>query len=386
MSRPGTSPRHASPLGVGIIGCGNISAAYLRLAPLFATIQMRAVADISPAAAEKRAEEFGVEAQSVAALLQNPDIDIVLNLTTPDAHFAVSREALHSGKHVYSEKPLALSLEQGQELIRLSARSGKLLCSAPDTFLGGAHQQARRILDEGEIGEIVGGTCHFMSPGMEDWHPDPGFFFQPGGGPVLDMGPYYITGLLNLLGPVVRVSAMGATPQKVRTIGSGQRAGEKLPVAVFTSVHAIMEFENGALVTLATSWDVKAHDHSPMELYGSEGSLFLPDPNFFAGDLRRAGADGTISDIEGWAHPLGVENQDDGGAMIANYRSAGLADMAAAINGGREPRCSAQLALHGLDVMLAILRAAETGQVQELQTSCRRPAPLGAQEAQELMA
>ncbi|MCF6303459.1 MAG: Gfo/Idh/MocA family oxidoreductase, partial [Devosiaceae bacterium] len=196
------------PLGVGIIGCGNISTTYLELAPLFKTIKILAVADIVFETAAKRAKEYDVLAQSVDELLQNPKIDIIVNLTIPEAHFEVTRDIIRAGKHVYSEKPFVLSLEQGEVLQELSAAAKKTICSAPDTFLGGTHQQARHLLDAGKVGRITSGTCHLMSAGMENWHPNPDFFFRSGGGPVLDMATYYIANLINLVGPVIRVIAL----------------------------------------------------------------------------------------------------------------------------------------------------------------------------------
>ncbi|MEJ6478438.1 MAG: Gfo/Idh/MocA family oxidoreductase, partial [Octadecabacter sp.] len=195
-------------LGVGIIGCGNISAAYLRLGPLFRALEMRAVADISMDAANARAAEFGVRAQTVAGLLAADDIDVIVNLTIPAVHYQVTRQILEAGKHAYSEKPLVLTLEEGEALRELAAAKGLRVGSAPDTFLGGAHQQARAAIDAGDLGRIIGGTCHVMSHGMEHWHPNPDFFFQAGAGPVLDIGPYYVTNLIQLVGPVKTVSAM----------------------------------------------------------------------------------------------------------------------------------------------------------------------------------
>lgn len=373
-------------LGVGIIGCGNISTTYLQFSPLFKHIEIFSIADIVPEAAEARAEEFNVKAQSVDALLANPDIDIIVNLTIPEVHFEVSRDIVLAGKHAYSEKPFVLSLADGETLRALATKHNKVICSAPDTFLGGSHQQARQIIDAGDIGEITSGTCHLMSAGMEDWHPNPDFFFRPGGGPVLDMGPYYIANLVNLLGPVNSVTAIASTPQKQRTIGSGPRKGEKVDVSTPTSVHAILKFANGALVTLATSWDVKAHNHGHMELYGSKGSLFLPDPNFFGGDIGMAQVDGQNELVPPWDHPFYTPNQHHDAGMLANYRSAGLADMAEAILENRAPRCALESSLHTIDVMVSILKSAETGRVVELTTTCDQPAPLGPDMARSLLA
>ncbi|NRA99300.1 MAG: Gfo/Idh/MocA family oxidoreductase [Rhodobacteraceae bacterium] len=372
--------------GVGIIGCGNISAAYLRLAPLFAGLEIRAVADIDLSAAQARADEFGVRASSVDDLLDADDISVIVNLTIPAAHFDVSRRVLEAGKHVYSEKPLVLTLAEGEALRELAAAQFLRVGSAPDTFLGGAHQQARALIDDGAIGRIVGGTAHVMSRGMEHWHPNPDFFFLPGAGPVLDIGPYYITNLIQLLGPIRRVGALTSSASATRTILSEPRRGEEIPVKTPTNIHALLEFANGATVTLGTSWDVKAHRHAPMELYGTDGSLFVPDPNFFGGDLEMAGDDGVINEVDQWAHPFGQPNQDvESANPRANYRMAGLADMVAAIAEDRPQRCSLDLAIHAVDAMTSILEAGERGEFITLSTTCERPAALTPDQAQALL-
>jgi predicted dehydrogenase len=373
-------------LGIGIIGCGNISTAYLSLAPLFKGLDIRAVADVNPAAAQTRAAEFGVAAQSVEDLLANPAIDVIINLTIPDAHFAVSKAILQSGKHVYSEKPLTLSLEDGLALRDLATAKGLRVGCAPDTFLGGAHQQARALIDEGRLGTITAGGAAVMSHGMEMWHPNPDFFFLPGGGPMLDLGPYYIANLINLIGPVRRVAALTSAASPTRTITSQPRAGEVIPVKTPTNIHALLEFHSGATVTLSTSWDVWSHKRVNMELYGTEGSLFVPDPNFFGGTVEVAGPDGKITAVEPWDHPFGRPNYTTGrGEHMANYRTAGLADMAAAIAEGRDQRCSLDRTLHGVEVMTAVLKSGETGEFVTLQTTCTRPEALSPAQAQALM-
>jgi predicted dehydrogenase len=372
-------------LGVGIIGCGNISTTYFRLAPLFKGIEIRACADINPEAAEARAAEYGVKAQSIGDLLANPEIDIVVNLTIPDAHFPVSKQILEAGKHVYSEKPLVLTLAQGEELRALAASKGLTVCCAPDTFLGGAHQLARAQVDSGRIGRVTSGTCHVMSPGMEMWHPNPDFFFLPGAGPVLDLGPYYVANLINLIGPVKRVAALASKAAKTRTISSEPRKGQVIPVKTPTNIHALLEFHTGATVTLTASWDVWSHRHGNMELYGTEGSLYVPDPNFFGGKVEVSGKGKEISPVERWEHPFSVENQEHPQGPIANYRTAGLADMAQAILEKRDPRCSLERTLHGVDVMVSILKSGDEGRFVELTTTCTQPAPLGIAEANALL-
>ena len=373
-------------LRVGVIGCGNISEAYMRLAPLFRGIEMRACADVNPAAAKKRADQFKLREETVDGLLEADDIDIVVNLTIPAAHYEVPRRAIKAGKHVYSEKPFVLSVEEGRSLAELAEKKGVRVGSAPDTFLGGAHQLARNVIDSGAIGTIVSGTCHVMSHGMEHWHPNPDFFFKPGAGPVLDVGPYYVTNLIQLIGPVKRVGALASIPTKERVILSEPRRGEKIVVETPTTIHAVLEFASGAVVTLGASWDVWHHKHTNMELYGEKGSLHVPDPNFFGGDLLVTNEEKVV-DAPKWDHPLGISNQQaNDGRALANYRAAGLADMAIAILEGRPHRCSLEMALHAIDVMTSILKSAETGKFVELTTTCERPAALDAEAARDLLA
>ncbi|MGJ8527825.1 Gfo/Idh/MocA family protein [Maritalea sp.] len=368
-------------LGIGIIGCGNISAAYMRLAPSFKSIEVLACADISREASAARAAEFGIRDNSIDEMLAAEDIDIVVNLTIPDAHFGVTMQILDAGKHAYSEKPLVLSLADGKAMREKAAQKELKVGCAPDTFLGGSHQQARALIDNGEIGDIVAGSCHVMSHGMEDWHPNPDFFFQPGGGPVLDLAPYYVTNLVNMIGPVARVAALATKGSPTRTIGNGPREGEKVPVDTPTNIHALLQFENGATITMSNSWDVWAHRHNHMEIYGSKGSLFVPDPNFFGGELEMAGTDGDIKPVAMWDHPFMKANDGD----QANYRTAGLADMADAILNGGEYRCSLDVALHVVDVMTGVLSSGETGQFVDMTTSCERPAAFGPIEATALL-
>jgi predicted dehydrogenase len=373
-------------LGLGIIGCGNISTTYFSLAPLFQGIEVRACADINPVAAKAQARRFDVRADTVDGVLAADDVDIVVNLTIPAAHHEISRRALDAGKHVYSEKPFVLDVKDGLDLKRRAAKKRLRVGSAPDTFLGGAHQLARHLIDTGKVGKIIGGTCYVMSHGMEHWHPNPDFFFQPGAGPVLDVGPYYIANLVQLIGPVKRVGALVSTPQKVRTISNGPRNGERVPVGTPTTIHAVMEFANGAVVTLNASWDVWSHGHAPMELYGEEGTLYVPDPNFFGGVVRFTQGPKLIKKLPRWDHPFGVPNQKHANGMLANYRTVGLADMALAIAQDRPHRCSLEVSLHAVEVMTAILRSGEAGKFVAIQTTCERPAELVPSEARALMA
>jgi predicted dehydrogenase len=370
----------SNAVNVGIIGCGNISATYMRMGQFFRDYKVVACSDLSMDAANARAEEFGLRALSIEGLLADPEIEIVVNLTIPNAHFAVSSDILKAGKHVYSEKPFVLTADEGAKLAELAAEKGLRIGSAPDTFMGGSHQKAREMIDAGEVGAITSGTIHVMSGGMEHWHPNPDFFFEPGAGPVLDIGPYYITNLVQLIGPVARVVAFTRTPQPERTIGCGPRNGEKIPVTTPTTIHAVLQFASGAVISYGTSWDVKDHGHANMELYGQEGTLYVPDPNFFGGQLRLAKGDGSEALIS-TGHPFSQANDGD----QANYRGAGLADMSAAIREGRPHRCNNDLAGHVVEVMGAILEAGETGQAVTIQTTCERPAPFSADDAFAIM-
>lgn len=369
-------------MGIGVIGCGNISAAYMKLAPMFRGIEMRACADMNADAAKARADEFGLRAETVDGLLAADDIDIVVNLTIPAAHFEVSNRVLEAGKHVYSEKPFVLGLDEGRVLADLATAKGLRVGSAPDTFLGGSHQLARHLVDAGAVGKITSGTCFVQSPGMEMWHPNPDFFFLPGGGPILDLGPYYISNLVQLLGPVKRVGATTGMASPTRTITSEPRNGEKIPVETPTTIHALLEFQSGAQVTYCASWDVWQHGHSNMELYGLRGTLHVPDPNFFGGEIRMTEKEAFVNGTPAWAHPFSVAN--DRGR--ANYRAAGLADMALAIAEGRPHRCSLEFALHVVDVMTSILTSGETGAFVDIATTCERPEALGPDAAQALLA
>ncbi|WP_313200230.1 Gfo/Idh/MocA family oxidoreductase [Rhizobium sp.] len=373
-------------LGVGILGCGNISTTYFALSPLFKGIKVLSCADINPVAAQAKAKEYGVKAQTVEELLANDEIDVIVNLTIPDAHFAVSKAILQAGKHVYSEKPLTVTLDQGKELQALGREKGLAIGCAPDTFLGGAHQLARAYIDEGGVGRITSGTCHVMSPGMEMWHPNPGFFFLNGGGPILDLGPYYIANLINFLGPVKRVAALTSMANTTRTVTSEPLKGTIIPVETPTNIHALLEFVDGATITLSASWDVWSHRHANMELYGTEGSIYVPDPNFFGGVVEASGRNKDIAPLKDWDHPFGKANQEHPNGPRANYRTAGLADMAMALIEGRDIRCSIDRALHGVDVMTSILKSGAEGNFVATTTTCTKPAALGIEEALALLA
>lgn len=355
----------AEPLQVGVIGCGNISATYLKASQTFERLRVVAVADLDAERASARAGEFGVRAEPIDALLADPEIEAVINLTVPSAHAQVSRSILEAGKHVYSEKPLATSRKDGREVVELAEERGLRVGCAPDTFLGGGLQTARKLLDDGWIGRPVAATAFMMSSGIEMWHPDPAFFYRPGAGPMFDMGPYYLTALISFLGPVRSVSGSAATSFTERRITSKPYAGQMLKVETPTHITAMLEFESGAVATLITSFDVQASELPRIEIYGSDGTLSVPDPNTFGGPvrIRRRG-------VKEWSEaPLSH-------GYLTNSRGLGLADMAHALASGRAHRANGRMALHVLDVMQSTLEAAEQGRRLELSSSCERPAPL----------
>lgn len=370
--------------GVGLIGAGDYSGTYLSLAPLFRNFEIRAIASRSLASAEARAREFGVRAQTIDALLDNDEIDLVLNVTPPDGHFPIAMDALSAGKHVFNEKPVTGDFEQGKALRRAALDRGLMVGAAPDTFLGAPHQHARALIDAGRFGRIVAGTGVFHTRGHEGWHPSPDFFFQPGGGPVLDIGPYHLSDLVNLLGPVARVTAFGSIGRAERLITApGPHHGETITVRTPTTVYGVLEFVSGTIFNLGLSWDVAGIRRMPaIELHGVEATLIDASPSEFGGELSGVGIDGQPIDLGPWDHPLGKINfTDRAGNRRANYRGVGIADMIDAIETGRPARCSLDFGLHVLEIMTSLVRSAETREVVTLTTICERPAPLSPEQA-----
>src|ERR1700678_2754773 len=354
-----------NPVKVAVIGCGNISAAYLKAAKTFPILDVVALSDLNLDAAEARSAEFGISAKPVDAVLADSAIEIILNLTVPKAHVEVGLKAIAAGKHVHSEKPLGVTLAEARTLVDAASAKNLRLGAAPDTFLGGSHQTARQCVDDGLIGRPVGGTAFFMCPGHERWHPNPGFYYLAGGGPMLDMGPYYITNLVNLLGPVASVRDVATRLRSEREITSEPLKGTRIPVEVATHVTGTLVFVNGAAVTIAMSFDVPRHKHAPMELYGEKGLLVVPDPNFFGGTIEFATAS------QDWkVMPTQHAYADD------NYRIIGVADMAQAIRTGRPHRTSGDLAYHVLEVMQAFQTSSDTGAAVSIQSRPERPAML----------
>lgn len=353
------------PVGIGIIGCGFISGAYLKAAPNFPILRVKSCADLNLEAAQAKAAEFGLLAQSIEQLLADPEIEIVLNLTTPQAHVPVGLQAIAAGKHVHAEKPLAVSVAEGRTLLDAAKARGVRVGSAPDTFLGAGQQTARALIDAGRIGRPVAGTAFMMVPGHERWHPNPDFYYAKGGGPLFDMGPYYLTTLVNMLGPVARVTGTVAAAYTERRIASGPRTGQMVPVGTPTHITGTLAFASGAVVTMVMSFDIPAHRHAPIEIYGETASLSVPDPNIFGGEVL-VSVDRTEWKAETTGHAYG-----DG-----NYRIIGVADLAHAIRTGRPHRANAELAFHVLEVMEAVERSGQEGRPIEIESRCARPEPM----------
>ncbi|UOF88707.1 Gfo/Idh/MocA family oxidoreductase [Fodinisporobacter ferrooxydans] len=351
---------------VGIIGCGNISTIYLKNCKQFSVLDVVACADIDLDRARAKADEFGLQKPyTVEQILADPEIEIIINLTIPQVHAEVSLAVLEAGKHVYVEKPLAVALEDGRNVLELAKRKGLRVGSAPDTVLGGGIQTCRKLIDEGWIGKPVAATAFMTNHGHERWHPDPEFFYQVGGGPMFDMGPYYLSTLVNLIGPATRVTGSAQITFPERTITSEKKFGQKIPVEVPTHVAGVIDFADGAVGTIITSFDIWHAELPRIEVYGTEGTLSVPDPNTFGGPvrIRRQGA-GQFDEI-----PLTHE-------FTENSRGLGVADLAFAILNQRPHRASGELAYHVLEMMHGFHIASKAGSHYKLASTCDRPAPL----------
>lgn len=354
------------PVKIGIVGCGNISSIYAQAGRAFPIITVVACADLDPERARAQAEKYAIpRACSVAELLHDPEIAIVVNLTVPDAHAEVGVAALEAGKSIYNEKPLAISRADARRMLDLAAAKGLRVGCAPDTFLGGGLQTCRALIDAGAIGRPVAATAAILGSGPERWHPSPDFFYREGAGPLFDMGPYYLTALATLLGPARGVSGSARITHAERTIGAGPREGERIPVTTPTHVTALIEYDQ-AVATLVASFDT-AEGYTPrLEIFGTEGSLRLPDPNTFGGpvQLRQRGGEWEEAPI---AH-----------GYTENSRGIGVADMAYAMAEGRPHRASGELAYHVLDTMHAIYESADEGRHVAITSGGERPAALPA--------
>lgn len=350
---------------IGIIGCGNIFDQYLKGCRAFKILDVVAVADINEARAKERSEQYGIPfAGSPAELLANPDIQIVVNLTIPVAHAEVNLAALAAGKHVYSEKPLAITREDGKRILDSAAEKGLLVGGAPDTFLGGGLQTCRKLIDEGAIGMPVAATAFMATHGPESWHPNPDFYYKAGGGPMFDMGPYYLSALVHLLGPIRRVSGSARVTFAERVATSAALNGHRISVDVPTHVAGVMDFASGAVGTIITSFDIWSHQLPRIEIYGSEGTLTVPDPNIFGGPvlLQRAG--------EKQAQEIPLTHSADVG------RGIGVADLAYALVYGRPARVSGALAYHVLDLMHAFHDSSSENRHIMIESQVERPAAL----------
>ncbi|MFJ6279242.1 Gfo/Idh/MocA family protein [Arthrobacter subterraneus] len=354
----------SGPVGVGIIGAGVISKEYLTNLTAFPDIQVHIVADLFPEAAQARAEEFGIPAFGpVEDALQHPGVEIIVNLTTPAAHVPVALSAVAAGKHVWSEKPFSLDRESGQTLLKAASDAGVRLGCAPDTFLGAGLQTGLRMMQRGDIGVPLTALTLMQSPGPEAWHPNPAFLFQEGAGPLFDMGPYYLTTLVQAFGAVQTVAALGSRSRETRIIGSGPRAGEEFAVTVPTHVSALAQFEGGASSMSTFSFDSPLPRHGFVEITGSEATIAFPDPNRFDGDIR--------------LHRHGAEDWETLPSVGSTYgRGTGVLDLARSIRAGIPHRAQGETAFHVLDTMASITESVETGTFIEVGSSAVAAEPL----------
>ena len=363
------------PVRTAVIGCGNISSIYLENAAKWDILDLRACANRTLSRAQSQAAEYHVPmAVSIAELLADPEIELIINLTTPDVHAEIGLAALRAGKSVYNEKPLAISREDGQLLLAEAEARGLRVGCAPDTFLGGGLQTCRQLIDAGEIGTPVAATGLMFIQGPEAWHPDPGFLYEVGAGPLFDIGPYYLIALISILGPVRRVTGSARMTYPERIIGSGPKQGQSIPVETPTHIAAVLDFASGPVATLVTSFDVAVSAGAALnlndtggallEIQGTSGTLSMPDPNMFGGPVRMR----RLGETDWREMPLTH-------AHTGNDRCLGVADLAYALRTGRRHRASGELAYHVLDAMHGILEASNSGQHIDLSSTCERPDP-----------
>jgi predicted dehydrogenase len=352
---------------IGIIGTGAIAPAYLKGMALFPErLEVVACADIQEDRAQAFAEKNNLQGRSIANLLASDDIELVLNLTVPAAHKEVSLQILEAGKHVYAEKPLAVTLEDGQAIMTKANEKGLRVGSAPDTFLGSGGQTARRLIESGAIGKPIAATAFMMGRGPDSWHPNPFFYYVPGGGPMLDMGPYYLTALVNLLGSIETVAGISGAGVEGRVAGHEGVRGQPIPVSVTTHVAGTARFEQGAIATIIMSFDIWNHTMPRIEIYGTEGSIMVPDPNNFDGVVKiwKPG-----QEWNQWETAETVHRPDV-------LRGIGVADMAEAIQNNKPHRASGEMALHVLETMLAFDASSESKQHVQLKTRTAQPEAL----------
>ena len=369
-------------LKVGLIGCGHISETYFRSQTYFNNINIIACADINIEAAIKCSKEYNIQAKSVDDLLVDKEIDIILNLTNPTSHYETIKKTLLSNKHSYCEKPLSISFMQGKELVDLANSKKLFLGNAPDTFLGGGGQLTKKIIDSGEVGEITLGNFVFAFPGVQSWHPNPEPWFIEGGGPILDMGPYYYTMLVNLLGPAKNIRAYSKTVSKYRKIGDGPKKGKEFKVEVPTTYYIIIEFYNDAVIQGFLSFDVINHQTNFMDFYGTKGSIIGPDPNMFGGPIKVSLTEGgewkeySTEEMKlGKTNIFNESGRSNEASTNANYRGVGLSDMIYSIENSLEHRCNEKLILHVLDMLDTTIQSAKQNKVLQLRTTCEKTKP-----------
>jgi predicted dehydrogenase len=379
------------PFKVGVIGIGDICDVYIaNLQQYGDLVEVVACAGRSLDKAQRKAAQHGIPRAyaDAAELIADPEIQIVVNLTIPAAHAEINLAALQAGKHVYSEKPLAATVTEGAQILALARERGLYVGCAPDTILGGRLQTCRRLIDDGTIGDIVGASAFVVSHGHESFHPNPDFFYQPGGGPLLDIGPYYLVALLSLLGPARRCCGMARRTFPTRTIGSQPRRSEVIEVAVDTHVSGNIEFASGAIGTFIASFDVWDSELPRLEIYGTKGTLCLRDidpldgPNLFGGEvLLRTSAEYRWSDLPrpatlpDWVK-VPIAHRFNETSHRRNSRGIGLVDMACAIRDQRPERASGQMAYHCLELMEGLLASAAQGRYVDISSTCERPAPM----------
>ena len=366
---------------VGLIGCGHISETYFRAQEYFNNIRIVKCADINMDAAKKCAIHYNIEAVTVEELLKDKKIEIILNLTIPGAHYEVSKMALENGKHSYAEKPLAINFEDGKKIVELAKEKNLYIGNAPDTFLGGGIQKSKELVDNKIIGKINLGNAIFAFPGVQSYHPNPEpWFAKKEGGPVIDMGPYYLTALVNLLGPAKKVSGSIVNGVKRRTIGIGLRKNKTFKVECPTTYLSTITFNNGTIIRLTLSFDVIAHQRNHIELYGDKGSMIVPDPNMFGGSVylcKKLGdpwIEYKTSKMQlGKINIRSQSSRANESPTNANYRGAGLAEMAYSIENKKINKCNGELSLHVLDIIQSTMKACKTNKPQVIKTTCKKP-------------
>ena len=378
---------------VGLIGCGHIAETYFRAHKYFNNFRIIKCADINHLAAKKCATTYKIKALSVKNLLKDKEIEIILNLTVPKAHFEVSKKALLNNKHVYTEKPMAINLKDGKELLKISKRKRLYIGNAPDTFLGGGNQKSKEILEKNFIGKINLGNIIFAYPGVQSYHPNPEpWFAKKEGGPVIDMGPYYLTALVNLLGPAKQVWGSFMWNKKRRIIGIGPRKGRSIKVLCPTTYLGTIFFNSGAIIRFTLSFDVIAHHRNHIELYGSKGSILVPDPNMFGGSVytcKKLG--GTWKEHKTNKMFLGKINirqkslRANEAPINANYRGVGLAEMAYCIQNNKKHRCNGDLSFHVLDIIQSIMIAAKKRKRINIKSSCSIPKKFSSTEIRKIL-